>query len=151
MALSVITGRSITITINSVAYSAQVKSCTLIPSQTVDQFISLTDTAAKAQPVTWALNIKGLLRRPVRHGRHDLSGVGSHEGSRAGRHPVRRLGPLPHRHRVRLRRDGPYTRGTLGRLTAEVAVTTGIAPSELLKDPHMFATIVEVLAERNRS
>lgn len=59
MPLNVITGRSITITINSVAYSAQVKSASLIPSQTVDQFISLTDTAAKAQPVTWALNIKG--------------------------------------------------------------------------------------------
>lgn len=59
MALNILTGRSVTITINSVAYTAQVKKAELIPNQQVDQFVSLSATAAKSQPVTWSLAITG--------------------------------------------------------------------------------------------
>jgi hypothetical protein len=59
MALNILTGRSVTITIATVAYTAQVKKAELVPNQQVDQFVSLSATAAKSQPVTWQLNIEG--------------------------------------------------------------------------------------------
>lgn len=59
MATNVYTGRNLTITINSVAYSAQVSSARLIPSQNTNQYITLTGSAAKADPVTWSLEVKG--------------------------------------------------------------------------------------------
>jgi len=52
------TGRELTVTIDSVAYSAQVAEATLVPNQTVDQYITLTDTTAVAQPVTFQLNVR---------------------------------------------------------------------------------------------
>lgn len=58
MALVIQTGRSLTITVNAVDYSAQTAEVTLTPSQTVDQYVSLTSSAAKAQPVTWELNVR---------------------------------------------------------------------------------------------
>lgn len=45
-------------------------------------------------------------------------------------------------------RVGPYQRGSLGRLIAEVAVITGIPPESLAKDSDMLTTIVDVLNER---
>lgn len=58
MSLVVQTGRQLTLTINSVAYSVQTAEVTLTPSMTVDQYVTLTGKAAKAQPVTWELNVK---------------------------------------------------------------------------------------------
>lgn len=58
MPLVVQTGRSLTIEVNAIDYSAQSAEVTLVPSQQVDQYISLSSTAAKAQPVTWELNIR---------------------------------------------------------------------------------------------
>ena len=58
MALTVQTGRSLTVTIDSVAYSAQVAEVTLTPNQTVDQYISLTSSAAVSQPVTFELGVR---------------------------------------------------------------------------------------------
>jgi hypothetical protein len=58
MALVIQTGRQLTLEINSVAYSTQTAEVTLTPSQSVDQYITLTGSAAKSQPVTWELNVK---------------------------------------------------------------------------------------------
>lgn len=58
MALVIQTGRQLTLEINSVAYSTQTAQVTLTPSQSVDQYVTLTGSAAKAQPVTWELNVK---------------------------------------------------------------------------------------------
>lgn len=59
MATNVYTGRNLTITINSVAYSAQVTTARLVPTQNTNQYITLTGSAAKADPVTWTLEVKG--------------------------------------------------------------------------------------------
>ena len=59
MATNVYTGRNLTITINSVAYSAQVSSVKLIPAQNTNQYITLTGSAAKQDPVTWTLEVTG--------------------------------------------------------------------------------------------
>lgn len=59
MALIVQTGRSLTITIDAVDVSVQTAEVVLTPNQTVDQYISLTATAAKAQPATWELRVRG--------------------------------------------------------------------------------------------
>lgn len=58
MPLVVNTGRELTLTINSVAYSIQTAEVTLVPSQSTEQYITLTGKAAVAQPVTWELNVK---------------------------------------------------------------------------------------------
>lgn len=58
MALVIQTGRQLTLEINAIAYSIQTAEVTLTPSQTVDQYVTLTGTAAKAQPVTWELNVR---------------------------------------------------------------------------------------------
>ena len=52
------TGRSLTVEVGGVAYSAQVAEVTLVPNMTVDQYITLTDTTAVAQPTTWQLNVR---------------------------------------------------------------------------------------------
>lgn len=52
------TGRTLDITIDSVDYSAQVAEVQLVPNQTVDQYVTLTDTIAVAQPVTWQLTVR---------------------------------------------------------------------------------------------
>lgn len=58
MALVIQTGRELSLEINSVVYSTQTAEVTLTPSQTVDQYITLSGSAAKSQPVTWELNVK---------------------------------------------------------------------------------------------
>jgi hypothetical protein len=58
MSLVIQTGRQLTIEVNSVDYSVQTAEVTLTPNQTVDQYVSLTSSAAKAQPVTWELNVR---------------------------------------------------------------------------------------------
>ncbi len=52
------TGRSLTVTIDSVAYSAQIAEATLNPQQTVDQYITLSSSAAIAQPATFQLSVR---------------------------------------------------------------------------------------------
>ena len=52
------TGRTLDVTIDSVDYSAQVAEVTLVPNETVDQYITLTDTTAVRQPTTWKLNVR---------------------------------------------------------------------------------------------
>lgn len=58
MALVVQTGRQLTLEIDGVDYSIQTAEVTLTPSQTVDQYVTLTGNAAKSQPVTWTLNVR---------------------------------------------------------------------------------------------
>lgn len=60
MATKAYYGRSLTLTINSVAYSDQVTEVVLRPSQTVDTYITLTGKKSMAQTPTWELNVKGL-------------------------------------------------------------------------------------------
>jgi hypothetical protein len=52
------TGRSLTVTIDSVSYSAQIAEATLNPQQTVDQYITLSSSAAIAQPATFQLAVR---------------------------------------------------------------------------------------------
>lgn len=56
--MPVYTGRNLTLTINSVAYSAQVTSAKLVPTQATNQYISLTSSTAKQEPVTWSLEVE---------------------------------------------------------------------------------------------
>jgi hypothetical protein len=56
--MPVYTGRNLTMTINSVAYSAQVTSATLTPTQATNQYITLTSSTAKQEPVTWSLSVE---------------------------------------------------------------------------------------------
>lgn len=58
MALVVFTGRELTLTINSVAYSVQTAECTLTPTESAEQYITLTGTSATKNPVTWELNVR---------------------------------------------------------------------------------------------
>lgn len=58
MALVVITGRSLTLEVDSVDYSIQTAEVTLTPSQTTTQYVTLTGSAAVAGPVTWALRVR---------------------------------------------------------------------------------------------
>lgn len=52
------TGRSLTIEIDGDDVSVQTAEVTLTPSQTVDQFITLSSSAAVSQPVTWELAVR---------------------------------------------------------------------------------------------
>jgi hypothetical protein len=52
------TGRQLTIEIDGTSYSVQCSEVTLTPSQSVDQYISLTSNAAVSGPVTWELGVK---------------------------------------------------------------------------------------------
>lgn len=56
---NIYTGRNLTITIDSVAYSAQVTAARLIPSQNTNQYITLTSSGATKDPVTWTLEVTG--------------------------------------------------------------------------------------------
>lgn len=58
MALVIQTGRELTLEIDGNDFSIQTAEVTLTPSQTVDQYITLTGNAAKSQPVTWTLNVR---------------------------------------------------------------------------------------------
>jgi hypothetical protein len=60
MAVKAFYGRSLTITIASIAYSEQVTEVTLTPSQTVDTYITLTGKKSLIQTPIWELNVKGL-------------------------------------------------------------------------------------------
>lgn len=57
--MPVYTGRNLTITINSVAYSGQVTTARLVPTQNTNQYVTLTTSTAKADPVTWTLEVTG--------------------------------------------------------------------------------------------
>ena len=57
--MPVYTGRNLTISINAVSYSGQVSVCRLVPTQNTNQYITLTTTTAKADPVTWTLEVTG--------------------------------------------------------------------------------------------
>ena len=59
MATNIYTGRNLTLSINAVAYSAQISSATLTPTQEVNQYITLTGSAAKQGAVTWSLDVEG--------------------------------------------------------------------------------------------
>jgi len=59
MATNVYTGRNLTLSINAVAYSAQISSAVLTPTQNTNQYITLTGSAAKQEPVTWSLDVTG--------------------------------------------------------------------------------------------
>lgn len=52
------TGRQLALEINNVVYSAQTAEVTLTPNQSVEQYVTLTSSAAKAQPVTWELRVR---------------------------------------------------------------------------------------------
>lgn len=56
--MPVYTGRNLTLTINSVAYSAQVTAARLVPAQATNQYITLTSSTAKQEPVTWTLEVE---------------------------------------------------------------------------------------------
>lgn len=57
MPLVVQTGRSLTIEVNSVNYSAQTASVELITNQTVNQYVTLTSSAAISQPATHSVRV----------------------------------------------------------------------------------------------
>lgn len=57
--MPVYTGRNLTITINSVAYSGQVTNARVVPTQNTNQYVTLTSSYAKQEPVTWTLEITG--------------------------------------------------------------------------------------------
>ena len=52
------TGRTLDVTIASVDYSAQVAEVSLVPNETVEQYVTLTDTVAVKQPTTFQLNLR---------------------------------------------------------------------------------------------
>lgn len=56
--MPVYTGRNLTLTINSVAYSGQVTNARLVPTQNTNQYITLTSSTAKQEPVTWSLEVE---------------------------------------------------------------------------------------------
>jgi hypothetical protein len=59
MALEIQTGRTLTITINSVDRSIQTAEVTLTPNQSVEQYVTLSGSAAVSGPTTWELRVRG--------------------------------------------------------------------------------------------
>ena len=59
MALSVITGRTITLEIDGVQYSDQLSSATLTINRTDEQYVTFTDSAPAAGPATATLTVRG--------------------------------------------------------------------------------------------
>ena len=57
--MPVYTGRNLTITINSVAYSGQVTQARVVPAQNTNQYVTLTSSFAKQEAVTWTLEVTG--------------------------------------------------------------------------------------------
>ena len=57
--MPVYTGRNLTITIDSVAYSGQVTNARVVPTQNTNQYVTLTSSYAKQEPVTWTLEVTG--------------------------------------------------------------------------------------------
>lgn len=58
MAANVITGRALTITIDGDDWSSQTAECTLTPTQSITQYITLSDSAAIVNPATWELTVR---------------------------------------------------------------------------------------------
>lgn len=58
MALVVQTGRTLTLELDTVDVSIQTAEVTLTPNQSVDQYVTLTGSAAVAGPVTWELRVR---------------------------------------------------------------------------------------------
>ena len=56
---TVITGRALTITIDGDDWSPQVTEVTLTPTQTVNQYTTLSSSAATVGPATWELAVTG--------------------------------------------------------------------------------------------
>lgn len=54
---TVLTGRSITLTIDGDDWSPQVTEVTLTPTQTVNQYMTLSSTAATVGPAVWELSL----------------------------------------------------------------------------------------------
>ena len=52
------TGRTLDVTIDGTDYSAQVAEVSLVPNETVEQYVTLTDTVAVKQPTTFQLNLR---------------------------------------------------------------------------------------------
>lgn len=57
---TVLTGRKLTLTINSVAWTNQSVRAELVPSQTANQYITLGDSAATLDPATWTLEVEAM-------------------------------------------------------------------------------------------
>ncbi len=60
MAATVITGRALTITIDGDDWSAQTAEVTLTPTQSITQYITLSDSAAIVNPATWELTVRAM-------------------------------------------------------------------------------------------
>jgi hypothetical protein len=58
MAATVITGRALTLTIDGDNWSSQTAECTLTPTQSATQYITLSDSAAIVAPATWELTVR---------------------------------------------------------------------------------------------
>ena len=56
----VLTGRSLTLTIDSDSWSAQAVRAELVPDQPVNQYRTLSDSAATVDPVTWTLEVEAM-------------------------------------------------------------------------------------------
>lgn len=52
------TGRTLSVEIASVDYSAQVAEVSLVPNETTEQYVTLTDTVAVKQPTTFQLQLR---------------------------------------------------------------------------------------------
>ena len=57
---TVLTGRKLTLTINSVAWTNQSVRAELVPDQPVNQYRTLGDSAATIDPVTWTLEVEAM-------------------------------------------------------------------------------------------
>ena len=52
------TGRTLSVEIGAVDYSAQVAEVSLVPNETTEQYVTLTDTVAVKQPTTFQLQLR---------------------------------------------------------------------------------------------
>ena len=52
------TGRTLDVEISGTDYSAQVAEVSLVPNETVEQYVTLTDTVAVKQPTTFQLQLR---------------------------------------------------------------------------------------------
>ena len=52
------TGRTLSVDINGTDYSAQVAEVSLVPNETTEQYVTLTDTVAVKQPTTFQLQLR---------------------------------------------------------------------------------------------
>ena len=52
------TGRTLSVDISGTDYSAQVAEVSLVPNETTEQYVTLTDTVAMKQPTTFQLQLR---------------------------------------------------------------------------------------------